>query len=107
MLYIGKTPSDKRITGDTLRIPADVKDIRAESFMKTNAQVVIIPEECGSIGAKAFAYSPRLEEVRIPESVTELDETAFEGCSMLRVFVTRSEAAILYAVENNIMIVDE
>lgn len=104
-LYIGEAPSDERITGDTLRIPANVKDIEAESFMKTNAQIAIIPEGCKTIGAKAFANSPRLEEVEIPESVTDLDETAFEGCSMLRVFVTRSEAAILYAVENNIMVI--
>lgn len=106
-LYIGEAPSDGRITGDTLRIPANVKDIEAESFMKTKAQVAIIPDGCETIGAKAFANSPRLEEVEIPESVTDLDETAFEGCSMLRVFVTRSEAAILYAVENNIMIIPE
>ena len=99
-LYVGKTP---RITGDTIRIPGGVKTIAAESFMNTNAQVVIIPYGCTSIGANAFAGSSRLREVEIPKSVTSLDSTAFDSCPNLEVFITTSTAAVKYAEAHGIL----
>lgn len=92
-LYVGVAP---RITGDTIRIPGNVKEIQAESFMNTNAEIVIIPEGCEAIGDYAFANAARLKEVEIPASVKELSETAFSGCGQL-VFITKSEEAAAYA----------
>ena len=105
-LYVGVQPYT-RITGDTLRLPADLKEIGAESFAKTNAQAVVIPAGCERIGASAFAGSPRLVEVEIPESVTQIDADAFKDCPSLQVFITRSRAAIDYADQAGIQIADE
>lgn len=104
MLYVGITP---RITGDTIQLPGGVKAIEAESFMNTDAQIVVIPDDCETIEAQAFADAPRLTEVEIPESVTKLDSTAFDNCPNLRLFVTQSQAAISYAKAHGILAVSE
>ena len=41
-------------------------------------------------------------EIRIPDSVTRLDETAFEYCPGLRLVVGRDSAAESFCIQNNL-----
>ena len=64
----------------TLRLPANLAEIKAETFAGTDCEEVIIPEGCQRIGSRAFAGCTKLVYVRIPKSVTSIAEDAFEGC---------------------------
>lgn len=91
-----------------LELPEAVTDIPAETFRGTAAQAVILPENCVSIGAYAFADSPELTEVRLPETlpVSGIDEHAFDGCTGLTVIVARTAEQITWAKENGYIPVD-
>ena len=64
----------------TMKLPAMLKRIESEAFMNLAFEAVIIPDGCVEIGSKAFADSPNLIYVWIPESVTSIAEDAFEEC---------------------------
>ena len=50
------------------------------------AVIVEIPEGCGSIGAGAFRNCRNLTQIRIPASIDEIAETAFDGCGTVYIF---------------------
>ncbi len=62
----------------TLDLPDDLKTIEALAFEGVDAQMVILPDGCESIGPRAFADSS-VRVVVIPGSVTTIDDTAFDG----------------------------
>lgn len=62
----------------TLDLPDDLKTIEASAFEGVDAQMVILPDGCESIGPRAFADSS-VRVVVIPGSVTTIDDTAFDG----------------------------
>ena len=68
---------------DVLRLPAGLQIIEEEAFEGTASQVIIIPEGCTTIGARAFADCPELLYVVLPGSVTTVAENAFEGSTKL------------------------
>ena len=64
---------------DVLRLPVGLEIIEEEAFEGTASQVIIIPEGCTTIGARAFANCPELLYVVLPDSVTNVAENALEG----------------------------
>lgn len=65
-------------TISTLELPHDLKIIEASAFEGVDAQMVILPDGCETIGPRAFANSS-VRVVVIPGSVTAIDDTAFDG----------------------------
>ncbi|MCR4875662.1 MAG: leucine-rich repeat domain-containing protein, partial [Clostridiales bacterium] len=85
-----------------LELPDSVTSVPEEAFRGIAAQAVILPENCASIGAYAFADSNDLAEVRLPGSlpVSEIDEHAFDGCTGLTVIVARTAEQVTWAKEH-------
>jgi len=101
--YIPLGPASVEITvtalthgGSTLILPNGIEIIEDYAFEGTASEIVVIQNQCRSIGAYAFANMPYLTEVYIPRSVTQIDDTAFEGCGKLTV-CTDSEYVASYA----------
>lgn len=65
-----------------LDLPADVVAIEEGAFLGTDAEMVIIPEGCVSIGSRAFADMPNLRYVRVPAGTTVAAD-AFDGCNVV------------------------
>lgn len=65
---------------NVLYLPFDLTTIENESFEETNCQAVIISENCESIGNRAFANCVELLYVRIPPTLSNIADNAFEGC---------------------------
>ncbi|MBE5962601.1 MAG: hypothetical protein E7256_14695 [Lachnospiraceae bacterium] len=68
----------------TVEIPYGIEEIEEEAFINSNITSVTIPETVSSIGSSAFYNCDKLEEIRIPDSVTEISMYAFEQCSNLK-----------------------
>lgn len=66
-------------TPTALDLPADLTAIEAGAFIGADAEMVIIPAGCTSIGSRAFANMPNLRYVQLPEG-TSVAEDAFAGC---------------------------
>lgn len=68
-----------------LRLPSGVKTIEKEAFANLDCECVIIPNGCTIIGPRAFADCGNLIYAKIPASVSEIAEDAFEGCEKVRI----------------------
>ena len=68
-----------------LVIGKNVTRIPAYALCSSDFSEVIFAEEsvCKSIGKYAFYYAHAMKEIRIPDSVTTIEESAFKYCSML------------------------
>ena len=88
--------------GAQLTLPLSLRAIEDEAFMNSGAQSVVIPDGCTSIGSYAFAYSQELERVDIPASVTQIDATAFNGCSKVVIYAPWGSEAIEFAEQRGI-----
>ena len=77
-----------------MTLPAGLKTIEAEAFAGNTFICAVLSEGCETIGAGAFRDCVQLRFVEIPESVTSIDSTAFEGCGddLIIVTVSGSEA---------------
>ncbi len=62
-----------------LNLPAGLKTVGEEAFAGLTEQAVIVPDNCVTIGPRAFADSLNLIYVSIPIGC-EVNQTAFEGC---------------------------
>ena len=69
-----------------LELPGGLMEIKAEAFSGIPAEVIIIPEGCVKVGSRAFADCPNLQYVRIPYSVNDLAQDAFEGTNAIIVY---------------------
>lgn len=92
------------LTGfDTMELPSDLITVEAGAFTGTDAEVIVLPSGCRTIGANAFANCPRLLYVVIPSSVNSISADAFSGCSSLqRALVYRKSYASQYCWENDL-----
>ena len=75
--------------------------MEAEAFTGAAMYAAAIPEGCVSIGARAFADTP-LWEIDIPATVTDIDDTAFEGLTDLLIITPEDSPAIQYAERKGI-----
>ena len=73
-----------------IALPAELETIEAEAFAGDTFVCAVLPEGCGAIGAGAFRDCAQLCFVEIPETVTSIDGSAFEGCSDDLIIVTVS-----------------
>ncbi len=64
-----------------LNLPTSIKTIEDEAFTNLTCQAVIIPDGCTTIGKKAFSGCKNLLYIRIPASVKDYPDNAFEGCN--------------------------
>ena len=72
--------------------------------MNNNAQAVIIPDGCASIGSKAFAGCKDLHRVYVHASVEKIADDAFSGCPEgLYLVVDEGSYAMSWAEERGIM----
>ena len=77
-----------------LALPKALKIIDTEAFYGDTAiDKVVVPEGTTEIRARAFANST-LSEINLPDSLTFIDDTAFEGLS--DIIVTSSEGSYAY-----------
>ncbi len=74
-------------------LPAAVKLIEDSAFEGLPMATVEIPYGCETIGKWAFKDCTNLTQIRIPDSVTCIDTTAFEGCTNVFVYGTDPSAA--------------
>ena len=73
---------------EIIALPAELKTIEAEAFAGDTFVCVVLPDGCKAIGAGAFKDCAQLRFVEIPESVTTIDGSAFEGCGEGLIIVT-------------------
>ena len=84
----------------SVRLPLNLQIIEEEAFYgDTSVEKVVVPEGTTEIHARAFAYSA-VKEVQIPDSVSFIDDTAFEGLTELRVEAPQGSWAYDWAVAN-------
>lgn len=83
-------------------LSASLRIIQDEAFLKNNADKIIVPEGTEKIGMRAFAYSQRLREICLPESVVEISEDAFEGCDNLILICAKGSYSETFAIENGL-----
>lgn len=76
--------------------------IEDEAFEATAAMTVIFSDSLVRIGERAFAYSSRLREIVIPESVAYIGDSALEGVSGLVIRGAVDSYAARWASEHDI-----
>ena len=87
-------PLEEPVFGEPdFTLPKDIKSIEASAFESADMSVVYIPDGCESIGVNAFRYCTSLRQIRIPASVTTIDQTAFTGCENVVVFGAENSRA--------------
>ena len=89
-------------TDAALELPADAAAIGAEAFRNTDARFVVLPDGCGSVGAKAFSDNPQLTAAYMPDSVTEIAPDAFEGSDSVIFICPSDNASAAYARNNGL-----
>lgn len=86
----------------TCVLPESLTTIGESAFVNIAAEMVILPDGCVTIGSSAFANNLNLRKVYMPDSVTDIADSAFAGCEGL-IFICESEnAAAAYAYEKGI-----
>ena len=69
------------------------------------ARTVILSDGIESVGLCAFSNCDSLVEVKIPDSVSEIDETAFDEGSKIIINASSGSAGYNYATEHNMTVV--
>ena len=67
---------------------------------------VTIPDSVTNIGNSAFSYCTSLQSIAIPDSVTEIANDAFDGCKNLVISAPAGSYAIEYAKFRNIKFIE-
>lgn len=88
--------------GGTFTLPANLTEIRAESFIGTKADTIIIPATVSSIGSRAFADCPVLTCVEFEGAAISIADDAFEGCSGFTFICADGSDAAAFAEANGI-----
>ena len=90
-----------------MTLPEALQAIDDEAFAGTSLVNIAIPDACKTIGRRAFAESASLRVVYIPATVTEIDPTAFEGCSdVLTIRGAAGSAAEAFALRQGIAFIE-
>jgi len=65
---------------------------------------VILPDQCSIIGPRAFANCRNLMFVYIPDSVANIDLSAFQGCSKVILICESDNAGAEFGKTNGIRV---
>ena len=81
---------------DELALPEGLRSIGSEAFMNdTSIDTVRVPDGVGTIGARAFANSS-VRYIYLPDSVTFISGSAFDGCTGVTAYVSGTSYAYVY-----------
>ena len=83
-------------------LPAGTVVIGEEAFANNAFESVQLPFGVQRIDARAFANCESLQMIYIPESVSDIADDAFEGCTELVIAGTSGSLALQYAEEKGI-----
>ena len=78
-------------------LPDGLKSIDESAFYGCAFVFVKIPDGATSIGEYAFARCDKLKHIFIPESVTEIEDNAFEGVTGLTIHGIKGSYAETFA----------
>ena len=85
---------------DILTLPADLTVIGEDAFNGDSAiRRVVLPDTVKEIRARAFANSG-LTQINLPDSITDIDDSAFDGVASVTVTANPGSAAYAWAVKN-------
>lgn len=79
-----------------------VSEIKPYTFLNSGIEVVKLPSTCTKIGERAFAQCDYLKEITIPETVTEIDSSAFNSDDGITIKCYMDSYAEQYAKDNGI-----
>lgn len=86
-------------------LPSKLRAIETEAFRGGKFTSVYLGSNVRSIASKAFAYSPNLRVINLPDSLESIDPNAFVSSSNV-IFVCRGgSTAALFAEEHDIPLV--
>lgn len=92
----------------TFTLPTEIQVVGPEAFSGISASVIYIPDGLQRIEGLAFAANSNLEQIRIPDSVTYIDNTAFDQCERVYIFGTEGSTASEFAdAHDNCIFVEE
>lgn len=75
---------EKKSSMDTSQVDVGNKSSTVVELKRQEVKSSILPEGIKSLGKSMFSYNKELTEIRIPASVTEIDDRAFIGCTNLK-----------------------
>lgn len=90
-----------------LILPEDLLEIGEDAFAACGTVVVLVPQGCTTIGARAFADNQELIKVVIPSSVTSIADDAFDGSDGAAIYAPAGSEAIAFAKEAGIPFVEQ
>lgn len=85
----------------SVELPADLVSIEDDAFLEVRTVKVIVPASCTHIGAHAFAENPYLIYVYLPNGLTDIADTAFDGCPHAILVTQTADSAIQAFAEYN------
>ena len=84
--------------------PRDMRVIGEEAFMGSAFAYVVLGDQVETIEAGAFRDCMELRRITIPDSVTEIAEDAFEGCTNVTIECSADSEAYAYAAAHGLVI---
>ncbi len=69
---------------NVLVLPSKLTAIREEAFAGIDSEIIVVPDGCLRIEARAFADCSNLKYIWIPGSVTNIAEDAFDGSTHVK-----------------------
>ena len=85
-----------------LELPSSLNEIEAEAFSGLPVRYVNIPNICKKIGSRAFESCSNLSVVFMPDSVTDIDPSAFLNCPQLLFVCESNNTGARYARQHGI-----
>ncbi len=82
-----------------LTLPEETQIIGAEAFTGCEANYVILPDACTTVGGAAFGYS-LLWEIRMSENVTDIADDAFAGLPSVLIIAPAGSYAANWALDH-------
>ena len=83
-------------------LPAHLKIIDAEAFSGTALDEIVLPTGLVEIGGEAFAGSDTLKSIFIPETVSSIDDTAFQNTGLRAIYGKKGSHADQWAGDHGI-----
>lgn len=82
----------------SVTIPGFLRSVNKECFSGTPLRELVVLGSCdeGGIGFNAFAHHPTLERVILPDGMTLIASSAFEGCQQLRELRLPDSVEVIY-----------